>query len=105
MGGIMKLVLFVAFFLFTLNVNAARPSFWTMTCNDADRLVARHPGVVVNHGYSKKAGYLYSKYFPNTIHCNPRRGNPGYKKAVVKTLDNDRCDVGYTCSNGYSGDY
>ena len=83
------------------SVAFARPSFWTMTCNDAERLVAAHQyGVTVNYAYSEKAGNLYKKYFPRTNYCQPKKNTRPYSRAIVVTLDNDRCDVGYLCTNG-----
>lgn len=83
------------------SVAMARPSFWTMTCNDAERLVASHPyGVTVNYAYSEKAGNLYKKYFPRPNYCEPKRNSFPYTRAIVKTADNDRCDVGYLCKHG-----
>lgn len=97
----MKAMKLVLFSLVSIgSVAMARPSTWLMTCNDAERMVAQHPGIVMNYGYSESAGYLYKKYFPYTFNCQARKGNSGWKKAVVRTSDNDRCHIGYTCTYG-----
>lgn len=85
------------------SVAMARPSTWLMTCNDAERAVARNGKIVMNYRYSEKAGNLYKMYVSNPIHCERRKNAVDFAKAIVKTSDNDRCNIGYTCTFGYDG--
>jgi hypothetical protein len=77
----------------------ARPSSWTMTCQEARQLVRNHGAVVMNYGYHEAAGYLYERFVAHGGYCwsgdQPRA-------AWVPTRDARSCMVGYVCEP-YSG--
>lgn len=81
-------------FLLVGSVAYARPSSWTMTCNQARALVQESGAVVMNYGYSEKAGYLYERFVANRGYCGAREWA---KPAYVQTRDNSNCRIGYTC--------
>ncbi len=88
----MKYILLIATLM--SSVAFARPSSWTMTCAQAQNLVRQNGAVVMNYGYSDRAGYLYERFVSNHSYCGMREWA---KRALVSTKDSSRCFIGYTC--------
>lgn len=92
----MKKILLVALPLLFASAAQARPSTWLMTCAETANLVKNSNGIVMNHGYSNKAGYLYKMYYANPWMCQ-REGHYDAKRAYVRTSDVNPCWIGYEC--------
>lgn len=72
----------------------ARPTSYQMTCDEARSLVQENGAIVMNYGYSEKAGWLYNRYVAHRGYCNP---GEVIQAAWAPTMDQDHCRVGYVC--------
>ena len=92
----MKKLILLAAPMLLASIAQARPSTWEMTCAQTADLVKNSRGIVMNYGYSDRAGFLYKMYYPSQNYCF-RTSNTVAVKAYAKTTDNDRCWVGWEC--------
>jgi hypothetical protein len=92
----MRKFIFLALPLLFVSIAQARPSTWTMSCASAANMVKNSRGIVMNYGYSSKAGYLYRMFYPDSYLCR-REGNYDAEYAYVKTTDSNHCWIGYYC--------
>lgn len=92
----MKKLVLVAMPLLLASVAQARPNTWEMSCSETADMVRNSNGIVMNYGYSDRAGYLYKMYYPTQSHCF-RMSNTVAKRAYVKTTDSNMCWIGYEC--------
>jgi hypothetical protein len=76
-------------------VAQARPDTRTMTCRQAVEFVRQNGPVVMNYGYSDRAGWLYEKFQSRA--CSGRQNDNGGHAAWVPTLDSPSCFIGYAC--------
>lgn len=90
----MKALLLLAGFLIAGTTHALpRPDVRAMTCRDAAGLVDAKRAVVFTTGK-----YTYERVVSSRMSCyNPNREVE--IATYAKTLDNDRCFIGYTCRN------
>lgn len=74
----------------------ARPDTTRMTCRNATGLVADSGAIVLSTGKP----YLYERFVANQSFC----GVGGRTvSAIVTTLDNDNCKIGYVCAQNDRG--
>ena len=72
----------------------ARPSTWTMTCAQAQGMVETNGAIVMNYGYSERAGFLYDRFVAHGGYCfSGDEAHPAW----AATSDNDRCRIGFVC--------
>jgi hypothetical protein len=90
-----KTMAFTAFAVVAFaGVAQARPDTRTMTCRQAVEFVRQNSPVVMNYGYSDRAGWLYERF--QSTPCGGRGGEDG-RAAWVPTLDSPSCFIGYAC--------
>jgi hypothetical protein len=92
----MKHIIVLAFALVS-SVAFARTDTTTLTCRDAAGLVDQAGAIVLSTGKP----YLYDRFVAHAGYCGA-----GEKAAAayVKTLDNSRCKIGYSCVSAGSDD-
>ena len=71
------------------------PDTRKMTCREARNLVKAHSPIILQYGYSPKAGRPYSKFY--SMPC--RQGDDWGPAGWVKTSDSPSCFIGYVCNN------
>lgn len=85
-----RILLSAALFLAATAPLAARPSTLTMSCRQAQNLVARQGAVVMTTG-----PHTYARFVADPGYCE---FNEWADAASAPTKDLRRCSLGYTCS-------
>jgi hypothetical protein len=88
--------LFFLTFIFAGSIAHARPSTFTMTCENVKALVKAEGSIAMNYAYSKRSGFLYDRYNAKPSGCS----SPEYPEvASVPTIDSDDCVIGFYCED------
>jgi hypothetical protein len=87
-----KWILF-SLFAATSAIAQARPSTWTMTCDQDRALVQENGAIVLNYDYQGD-NVLYDRFVSDARYCDP---GEHLETAYVHASDTDSCIIGYVC--------